>query len=89
MPDRFACIAPLLGGEDRMNVRDEVVDLISRCLPIASIVASEGDSSDEFGVQCVALNADLTVANLFALRGTYVAFRRVRQSLIAYLRRSS
>jgi hypothetical protein len=60
MPDRFACTAPLLGGEDRKNVRDEVVDLISRCLPFVSIVASEGDSSDKFGVQCVALNADLT-----------------------------
>jgi hypothetical protein len=41
MPDRFACTAPMLGGEDRKNVRDEVVDLISRCLPFVSIVASE------------------------------------------------
>jgi len=48
MPDLFACTAPLLGGEDRKNVRDEVVDLISRCLPCVSIVASEGDSSDKF-----------------------------------------
>jgi molybdate transport system regulatory protein len=68
MPDRFACTTPLLGGEDRKIVRDEVVDLISRCLPFVSIVASEGDASDKFGVQCVALNADLTVSNLFASR---------------------
>jgi len=60
MPDRFACTAPLLGGKDGKNVRDEVVDFVSRCLPFVSIVASEGDSSDKFGVQCVALNADLT-----------------------------
>jgi hypothetical protein len=60
MPDRFAYTAPLLGGENRKDVRDEVVDLISRCLPFVSIVTSEGDSSDKFGVQCVALNADLT-----------------------------
>jgi hypothetical protein len=38
MPDRFACTTPMLGGG---NVRDEVVDLISRCLPFVSIVASE------------------------------------------------
>jgi hypothetical protein len=55
LPDRFACTAPLPGSEDRKNIRDEVVDLISRCLPFVSIVTSEGDSSDEFGVQCVAL----------------------------------
>jgi hypothetical protein len=42
MPDRFACTAPLLGGEDRENIRDEVVDLIWRCLPFVSIVAREG-----------------------------------------------
>jgi hypothetical protein len=72
MLDRFGFTALLLGIEDRKNLQDEVVDLISRCLPFVSSVAIEMCHPADKIRRLPVMQASLAMASPIGPNQTYV-----------------